>query len=47
MTEAHFRAMLADPAAQEHMAQAAALAESFDPRIYAVESVHQATGARS
>ncbi|MGX1851399.1 antibiotic biosynthesis monooxygenase [Streptomyces sp. NBC_01456] len=46
-SEAHFRAMLADPAAQEHMTQAAALAESFDPRIYAVEGVHHASGAAS
>ncbi|GLW16173.1 antibiotic biosynthesis monooxygenase [Streptomyces sp. NBRC 13847] len=46
-SEAHFRAMLADPAAQEHMTQAAALAESFDPRICTVEAVHHASGAAS
>ncbi|MDT0457070.1 antibiotic biosynthesis monooxygenase [Streptomyces sp. DSM 41527] len=39
-SEEHFRTMLGDPAAQEHMAQAAALAEGFDPRLFAVESVH-------
>ena len=33
-------AMLADPAARDHMAPAAALAESFDPHFYVVESVH-------
>lgn len=44
-SEAHFRAMLADPTAQEHMTQAAALAEGFDPRLYAVESVHHIAGA--
>ncbi|MEW2437738.1 antibiotic biosynthesis monooxygenase [Streptomyces caniferus] len=38
--EEHFLAMLADPSAQEHMTEAAALAEGFDPRLYAVESVH-------
>ena len=39
-SEGHFRAMLADPSAQEHMTEAAALAEGFDPRLFAVESVH-------
>ncbi|MFJ9466978.1 antibiotic biosynthesis monooxygenase family protein [Streptomyces caniferus] len=39
-SEEHFLAMLADPSAQEHMTEAAALAEGFDPRLYAVESVH-------
>ena len=35
-----YQAMLADPTAREHMAPAAALAESFDPHQYTVESVH-------
>jgi quinol monooxygenase YgiN len=35
-----YRAMLADPTTQEHMA-AAALAISFDPHLYTVESVHE------
>jgi quinol monooxygenase YgiN len=35
-----YGAMLADPTAREHMGAAAALAESFDPHIYTVESVH-------
>ncbi|MFF4624575.1 antibiotic biosynthesis monooxygenase [Nonomuraea jabiensis] len=35
-----FRAMLDTPAAQAHMRQAAALADQFDPHLYAVESVH-------
>ncbi|MEU9110359.1 antibiotic biosynthesis monooxygenase [Streptomyces sp. NPDC048483] len=39
-SEAHFRAMLADPVAQEHMTQAAEIAESYDPRLFSVESVH-------
>jgi hypothetical protein len=30
-----------DPTAREHMATAAALASSFDPHLYTVESVHQ------
>jgi quinol monooxygenase YgiN len=37
-----FRAMLADPAAQEHMRQAQAICESSDPHLYTVESVHHA-----
>jgi quinol monooxygenase YgiN len=36
-----YRAMLANPAAQQHMADAASLAISFDPHLYAVESVHE------
>jgi heme-degrading monooxygenase HmoA len=36
-----FRAMLADPKAQQHMADAAALAITFDPHLYTVESVHE------
>jgi heme-degrading monooxygenase HmoA len=35
-----YLAMLADPAAREHMLPAAALAEAFDPHLYTVESVH-------
>jgi quinol monooxygenase YgiN len=38
---AAFEAMLADPAAREHMAAAAAMAE-FAPVLYRVESVHTA-----
>jgi quinol monooxygenase YgiN len=36
-----FVAMQSDPTAREHMAAAAALASSFDPHLYTVESVHQ------
>jgi quinol monooxygenase YgiN len=36
-----FQAMLANPATQQHMAQAAAMAVSFDPHLYTVESVHE------
>jgi quinol monooxygenase YgiN len=36
-----YRAMLANPAAQPHMSKAAALAVSFDPHMYTVESVHE------
>jgi quinol monooxygenase YgiN len=36
-----YLAMLADPTAQPHMAEAAALATSFDPHLYTVESVHE------
>jgi hypothetical protein len=32
--------MLNTPAAQVHMRQAAAIADQFDPHLYAVESVH-------
>lgn len=35
-----YQAMLADPTAREHMGRAAARAESFDPHLYTVESVH-------
>jgi heme-degrading monooxygenase HmoA len=35
-----FQAMLNTPAAQVHMRQAAALADGFDPHLYAVASVH-------
>lgn len=37
-----FHAMLADPTAQEHMQAVAALVESYDPRLFTVESVHEA-----
>jgi quinol monooxygenase YgiN len=37
-----FRAMLANPAAREHMQAAAELAEGVDPLLYAVASVHHA-----
>jgi quinol monooxygenase YgiN len=36
-----YSAMLANPTTQKHMAQAAALAISFDPHLYTVESVHE------
>jgi quinol monooxygenase YgiN len=36
-----YKAMLADPTTQPHMAQAAAIAVSFDPHVYTVESVHE------
>ena len=39
-TAGAYQAMLADPTAREHMAPAAALASSFDPHVYTVESVH-------
>ena len=37
---AAFRAMLANPVAQPHLAAAAEIAESYEPHLYAVESVH-------
>jgi quinol monooxygenase YgiN len=36
-----FEAMLADPAARDHMSKAADLASGFDPHLYTVESVHE------
>jgi heme-degrading monooxygenase HmoA len=36
-----FAAMQSDPAAREHMTLAAEIAESFDPHLYTVESVHE------
>ncbi|HEX3779251.1 MAG TPA: antibiotic biosynthesis monooxygenase [Pseudonocardiaceae bacterium] len=39
-TEADFQAMLAHPEAGRHMAEAAKIAESFDPHIYTVDAVH-------
>ena len=41
-SEEAFQAMLADPAARTHMDECAALALSFDPHLYTVESVHEA-----
>jgi quinol monooxygenase YgiN len=40
---ADFEAMLANPAAQEHMKTAAKLASSFQPHLYEVAFTHQAT----
>jgi quinol monooxygenase YgiN len=40
-SEDAFKGMLADPTTQQHMADAAGLAISFDPHLYTVESVHQ------
>jgi quinol monooxygenase YgiN len=36
-----FQAMQVNPDTQRHMAEAAALASSFDPHLYTVESVHE------
>jgi quinol monooxygenase YgiN len=36
-----YQAMLSDDTAREHMATAAALAVTFDPHLYTVESVHE------
>ena len=36
-----YRAMLDDPTTQQHMREAAAMAISFDPHLYTVESVHE------
>ncbi|MDT5095870.1 MAG: hypothetical protein QOH60_5233 [Mycobacterium sp.] len=38
-----FGAMMNNEAASEHMAKAAQLAQSFDPHLYTVESVHHAS----
>jgi heme-degrading monooxygenase HmoA len=38
---ASYQAMLAHREAQPHMAQAAAIAVTFDPHLYTVESVHE------
>ncbi|MGI5230430.1 hypothetical protein [Actinoallomurus sp. CA-142502] len=35
-----FHAMLDDPAAQEHMREAAAIADHLEPHLYTVKSVH-------
>jgi quinol monooxygenase YgiN len=37
-----FQQMLKNPAARTHMDSCAELATSFEPRLYTVESVHQA-----
>lgn len=37
---AAYAAMLADPVAQPHLRAASGLAESFEPHLYSVESVH-------
>lgn len=37
-----YKAMFDNADAGEHMTKAAALAESFDPHIYVVESIHDA-----
>jgi antibiotic biosynthesis monooxygenase (ABM) superfamily enzyme len=39
-TEGDFKAMLANPVAQPHLKTAAELAESFEPHLYSVVSVH-------
>lgn len=39
-TAADFQTMLQDPTAGEHMARAKQLAESFEPNLYGVVSVH-------
>jgi quinol monooxygenase YgiN len=36
------QAMRQDPTARQHMAQAADLADGFEPHLYTVESVHSA-----
>lgn len=36
-----YAAMLANPDAQVHMKEAAALASGFDPHLYTVDSVHE------
>jgi len=40
-SEEAYAAMLADSEARVHMQEAAALASSFDPHLYTVESVHE------
>lgn len=40
-SEQAYATMLANPEAQGHMREAAALASSFDPHLYTVESVHE------
>ena len=37
-----FQAMLSNPTARQHMGQCADLADSFEPHLYTVESVHSA-----
>ena len=43
-TEEDFTAMLADPVAQPHMRAAAEVAESYEPHLCSVDSVHAAGG---
>jgi heme-degrading monooxygenase HmoA len=40
-----YQAMLDDPSAREHMGRCAAVASSFEPHLYTVESVHRAPNA--
>jgi quinol monooxygenase YgiN len=42
-----YQAMLANPAAREHMGGAAGIAEGFDPHFYRVESVVEAVRSSS
>lgn len=42
---ADFEAMLQDPTAGEHMHRASEIAESFDPNLYRVASVHRVTAS--
>ena len=37
-----YQAMFGDPGAREHMGRCAAIATSFEPHLYTVESVHHA-----
>jgi heme-degrading monooxygenase HmoA len=39
-----YQAMFDDPGAHEHMGRCAAVATSFEPHLYTVESVHHAPG---
>lgn len=41
-SQADMDAMLADPAAQVHMREAAAIAKSFNPIVYDLRAVHEA-----
>ncbi|MGU3500643.1 antibiotic biosynthesis monooxygenase family protein [Mycobacterium sp. C31M] len=38
-----YAAIFQDPTVTEHMGAAAAMAESFDPKLYTVETVHSTT----
>lgn len=42
-SRADFEAMQQDPAAREHMGKAARLSEGFDPVVYTVAAVHEAS----
>jgi quinol monooxygenase YgiN len=46
-SQADFEAMLADPAAREHMARASGLADRVEPALYHVASVHERRPAGS